>query len=119
MDHPTRRLDQPDEPPDNPTQRLDAADAPPAAPPARLPDPVPPPAGRSTGLCPECGGPMLIMRVRLGTSDVVVERLAASARELLIHQAAKAKGRSPLEARVCIECGFAKLYAANLAQLLE
>jgi hypothetical protein len=116
MDNPTRRLDQPDEPTDNPTRRLDA---PPDRPANRLSDPAPPLTTPSKATCPECGGPMLTMRVRLGTSDVVVERLAASARELLIHQAAQAKGRSPLEARVCIECGFTKLYAGNLAQLLE
>jgi hypothetical protein len=105
MDHPTRRLNQPDEQPDQPTRRLT--------------DPGPPPAAAVNLSCPECGGPMLTMRVRLGTSDVVVERPAASARELLIRQAAKAKRRSPLEARVCIDCGFTKLYAGNLAQLME
>jgi hypothetical protein len=105
MDHPTRHLRRSAEPPDQPTRRL--------------PDPAPVTPGPSLYTCPECGGPMTTMRVRLGMNDVVVERLAASARELLIHQAAKAKGRSPLEARVCIDCGFTKLYAGNLAQLME
>ncbi len=106
MDEPTRRLDEADAPPEHPTRRLTDA-----APPSGA---APPPA-----ICPECGGPLIAARLRFGTGDIVVERLGVSMRELLIRQAAKAKGRSPLEARVCTDCGFTKLYAANLSQLME
>ncbi len=107
MEEPTRRLDTSDEPPEHPTRRLTES--------APLLGPESPPQAR----CPECGGPLITTRVRLGTGDIVVERLDASARDLLIHQSSKAKGRSPLEARVCIDCGFARLYAAKLSQLME
>ena len=83
------------------------------------PPPFPARGSPSQVACPECGGPMIAARLRFGTGDIVVERLGVWIRELLVRQAAKAKGRSPLEARVCTECGFTKIYAARLSQLME
>lgn len=80
MDEPTRRLDEADAPPEHPTRRLTEA--------APLPGAAPTPPAN----CPECGGPLMTTRVRLGTGDIVVESLTASARDLLIHQSSKAKG---------------------------
>ena len=93
---------------EQPTRRLDPND------PSELP--VHPASGF---ICPECQGPMITTRVAWGNSPTVIERLDASNWELIKSQPAKAKGRSPLDARVCTDCGFIKLYAANLAQLLE
>lgn len=71
-DQPTRRLEEPDPLPEHPTRRLpDSA----AVFGATL-------AQGTT--CPECGGPLLTTHVRLGTGNIVVERLDASARDLLL-----------------------------------
>jgi hypothetical protein len=102
MDQSTRRLDDPDEEPAGAYSRTGPLDD-----------------GPSLPVCPACGGHLIRVRARFGTGDLHVEQFNAPARDLLLHKAVDARGRSPLEATVCTECGLTQLYATRLAQLLE